>query len=579
MARLLSVLLLALVMSAWQKNNCCVAQTVEQGLGYKTEGKSQAGEEQQYASFSFFKLSSLLPGFMKGERPRPTEERDRSKNQSPLGASASTSSSENYAERKEPISAAFPKMPSQENSYFPETSAASTSLNQQSDYTEKMTHASSLSDPTSIGTFRHTGTELHQIPERPVSFSYGAGSTRDFDRVGGEGRDLYLSSSRQSQTSMTNMPARGRLVLSRQSASKGDQPARESGNSQVLMKIQEFAEKSYSSSSKGGVIRIGDTEIPKEKVTAVGDVDGNKVTDYIVSNVAAKNYSGTIRLYLMGEGDSFLYTRELIPGKWGFEHPELSVGDRFGSTVFRLLSTGSSSQCFVAITAPGDRSTKDENGSVYILEVSERGNVINHKKLSATEFLELMEEQQKEERTRRNASTKPLQTTRPQTSRLQHLDGISSMLFINATGRVQAVLNVKASKHKELLKQIEAHLTEENESKKTLSAEMEGSSSSVGRDDSCLFSKRECACKLEASHGSNNECFDVFQSKEKHGTVICLKRACPPAYKCSCEGKEKCRRVEEVDEIYIPDHRGERGELYCTFEKRLVPKTVPLPQT
>lgn len=133
-------------------------------------------------------------------------------------------------------------------------------------------------------------------------------------------------------------------------------------------------------------VRVGRALVPRHRVTRVCDVDSNGVADYIVANPAAANHSGSIRLYLMGNASSgsFLYTRDLIPGNWGFRAPPLAPGDRFGAVVYKLPnSTIGSVSCFVAVAAPGDgRAGADRTGALYLLKLSRRGNVLKSTKVA-----------------------------------------------------------------------------------------------------------------------------------------------------------------------------------------------------
>lgn len=91
-------------------------------------------------------------------------------------------------------------------------------------------------------------------------------------------------------------------------------------------------------------VRIGRSMFKPDRITPVGDIDDNGIVDYVVSNPTANDYHGSIRLYLMDKGDRFLYTRELVPGEWGFDSSPLDPCARYGFVVKSLPITPNSGQ-------------------------------------------------------------------------------------------------------------------------------------------------------------------------------------------------------------------------------------------
>lgn len=302
-----------------------------------------------------------------------------------------------------------------------------------------------------------------------------------------------------------------------------------------------------------GFVRIANSTIPRNKVTHVGDIDGNGIADYVVSNVAARTRRGTIRLYLMAPEGSFYYTRELVPGQWGFDSLPLQPGDRFGTVVTALpVSPHGAEYSLIAVGAPGEkgRNTPGQSGTkrghVYIIKVSRKGNVLNNVKLPWAAFQNLVREyEHAAEEVRHLGNGSKEDEFDDQSAFMDAVEGVRTVVFHGKDGAIRAALRVDDTHGRKLLWIMDRFVKETPVNRlhratfwhPTLRIAM---LKPVTRP-TCFFTSTECSCKLGSSA---SQCFQAAGPADKDGNIPCTPRNCEASYTCACDGSKVCKRVQ-----------------------------------
>lgn len=187
-------------------------------------------------------------------------------------------------------------------------------------------------------------------------------------------------------------------------------------------------------------VTIGNASIPKTEVTAVGDIDSNGYTDYIVAKPHLQNRAGSIRPYFMSENNTFLYSREIVPGMWGFKATLLRSGDMFGSAVLRLPHGNKELSCQIAVGAPGDAGGR---GAIFLLKLSARGSVSGSEKISAdTDYTLAKQHGENEGFGSEIKAIADLNGDEGMELAVKSLSGSTTLVFMNSAGDVQLGLKM-----------------------------------------------------------------------------------------------------------------------------------------
>lgn len=336
---------------------------------------------------------------------------------------------------------------------------------------------------------------------------------------------------------------------------------------------KEIIEDSGLNTTQEGV-NIGEAWVPWERVTKVGDIDNNGQTDYVVTNPSADNNAGSIRLYLMGEGNKFLYTRDLVPGMWGFHGAPLKPGDKYGSGVYHLSKDDIRAHTVIAVNAPGDRSMSKGKGAFYILKLSDKGNVLQTKKISANDFSALIVEQEKNNVAVGNSGKAHEELKKI----LVSLEEVTTMLLLNDDGGIKAALRVTNDDKETLIQDVQAHVSEQAKRKSIWNLGLTSLRPAVPNDH-CYFSETHCACTMRTPAVGSMSCLEPVGSEPETGKPLCTRRDCKSSYACSCDGTDFCERVTRSQTIYeaggaVP---GGGGNEYCTSELGTIVINVLLP--
>ncbi|CAN8073678.1 unnamed protein product [Agarophyton chilense] len=345
------------------------------------------------------------------------------------------------------------------------------------------------------------------------------------------------------------------------------------GNSSIARVLREMIKAVGEASQKRSAqsfIRIGKAEIPREKVTAVGDVDDNGFEDYVVSNPASMNDTGTIRLYLMTNDNKFLYTRDLVPGKYGFTGSPLTPGDRFGDNVEKIASDMPNFS-FVTVTAPGDRSVAGDKGAFYILQLSDKGNVINSAKLSA-KTVETVVTNPASKNSIQN--TNELNRSILSKKIVEILSNKTSMLLVRKEGEIKGAYVITSPEDHKMLRQIEGKMTPR---KRLASLRLDSPLVRAEISSSCFFNETHCACASKAPAEGSAQCTRVVGTEESSGRTLCLTRDCMASHSCMCEGTELCVRTERTLTSYVTDGAAPGGNMYCNPVQKTITENVLIP--
>lgn len=311
------------------------------------------------------------------------------------------------------------------------------------------------------------------------------------------------------------------------------------------------------------MVTIGRSTFPKKLVTAVGDIDNNGFTDYIVADPNYKKDTGSIRLYLMNEKGQFLFSRELVPGNWGFEGASLQTGDMFGSAVFKLPSTATASSCVVAVGAPGDNANGRKTGAIYILKISGNGSVSMSRKVSAETDASLSRQHEEKEGFGTNIrAIGDINGDGDFELAVKSLLGSTTMLFLNSKHEVKTSLKVYNSDIRGLMDITEKY--EPTARGKLDSTQLDSISIRATAPGQCFFNETSCACGMKPPEKASASCLDVVGTDPGSGRTLCKARDCEASYACSCDGTELCNRVETTAEVYSPEESAGGNEVFCS---------------
>lgn len=327
-------------------------------------------------------------------------------------------------------------------------------------------------------------------------------------------------------------------------------------------------------------VAIGKAKIRKAEVTKIGDLDSNGYEDYIVASPKTNNRAGSIRLYLMAEKDQFLYSRELVPGHWGFSGPPLESGDAFGSAILKLPNSGKGSPCVLAIGAPGDTSSTPRHGKVYIIKISDRGNVLSAKAITAISEPALSKQHESDEGF--GSEIKAIGDLNGDGQfelSVKSLSGSTTMLFLDDKAELKTALKIH---------DIEKGSTDGKANSKNWiqlpSSGLDLGSLRIraGISNQCFFNETNCACSLKPVQEYSALCLDVIGSEKTTGKTLCKPRDCQTSYSCSCDGTKMCERVKIKKNSYTRDAPAADGNVYCSkesieVEKNIVLDGAPLP--
>ncbi|KAI0563822.1 Integrin alpha [Gracilaria domingensis] len=351
-----------------------------------------------------------------------------------------------------------------------------------------------------------------------------------------------------------------------ENAKGGDNPSLARVLKEMIKSVTDASQKRLSQSS----IRIGHSDIPREKVTIVGDVDGNGFEDYIVANPASMNDTGTIRLYLMSGDNKFLYTRDLVPGKYGFVSSPLAEGDRFGDSVEKIASD-TPNFSFVTVTAPGDRTVAGGKGAFYILQISDKGNVINSAKLSA-----------------KTIETVVAQSANGGDAKYSHdlsrsilskkivdiLSNKTSMLLVRKGGEIKGAYVISSAEDQKMLHNIEKKMTPR---KKLASLRLDTPLVRADISSSCFFNDTHCACASNPPPVGSMQCTQVTGTEASTGKTLCETRDCKASFSCMCDGAELCMRTERTLTSYVVEGPAPGGGMYCNGVQKTITENVVIP--
>lgn len=323
---------------------------------------------------------------------------------------------------------------------------------------------------------------------------------------------------------------------------------------------------------KGGpkMVTIGNNEFYKKHVFSVGDIDSNGFKDFIVTQPKAKNNSGSIRLYLMKENEQFLFSRELVPGKYGFEGRELQAGDMFGSSVFKLPSTSPES-CVVAVGAPGDNAQGMKKGAIYILKIAQTGRVSSSSKVSADTDSSLA--RQHEENEGFGTHIKAIEDLNGDGDfelSVKSLLGSTTMLFLNAHHSVKTSLRVQNEGSAEMMSVIEKY--KPVSSGRLDSTRLDSVSIRATAPKPCFFNETHCACGMKSAEKGSESCLSVVGTDPSTRRTLCRSRDCEPSSTCTCDGSKLCRRTEATTEAFTSEEPAGDGKVFCS--KSLVKRSV-----
>lgn len=305
-------------------------------------------------------------------------------------------------------------------------------------------------------------------------------------------------------------------------------------------------------------VTIGNAKIPKNEVTDVGDIDNNGYSDYIVAKPLAQNKAGSIRLHLMNENNTFLYSREIIPGNWGFKSPALMPGDLFGSAVLKLPHGNKELPCQIAVGAPGDAGGR---GAVYLLKLSDRGGIIGSQKTSADTDQSLAK--QHDEKEGFGSEIKAIADLNGDEGlelAVKSLSGSTTLLFMKSTGEVQVGLKMHGEDNIQLMKLTDGPVIA---TERTL-LDVSVLADRAGFAAQCFFNETSCGCGLKDAEKGSASCMDVIGTESGTGKTLCKLRDCEASYQCSCDGNEFCNRVEIMSTAFVSDGPARDGNVYCS---------------
>lgn len=309
-------------------------------------------------------------------------------------------------------------------------------------------------------------------------------------------------------------------------------------------------------------VHIGKNKVSKERIVPIGDIDGNGFMDYVVATPCANNNKGSIRLYLMKEKNGFLFSRELVPGKWGFGGPPLKEGDEFGSKILRLPTESGRRTCALVVGAPGDNATGKRKGAVYILELSKYGSVAKSVKVSADTDKSLALQLDDNEGFGTDLEvTGDLQGDGRIELAVGSALGSTTILFMDSAYNVKTGLKMQKSENGAIAGAI----------RKTVRAlsnklDVTGMYSSIIRPSvpsKCVFNETYCACGLKTLDKKSDSCLDVVDTSPVTGKSRCAPSDCKLSYVCTCDGAHLCKRVDTVEQVWVPAEDAGNGLVFC----------------
>lgn len=533
-----------------------------------------------------------IPSFarLSAAQPVPVRAQQEAEQQLETSRTEVSSQSQGYEESTAPAQQAYSGMPRE--------AIAPSSI--KDDYHQKTgaSQPSAEDPPASNPNSSETTAASTESPPSDTQVRTARDESRDADNsvtTGPSKSNDVLSAPTMAPTDPSSIPASTPAVdpLSAPTSNNTDvvvpDTVRDSGksagnSSEHEMRITErlSQEMPISDSSSKYHITIGTSQVSRSRVTPVGDVDKNGYEDYIVSNPAANNHAGTIRLYLMTANNKFLYTRDLVPGKWGFNVAPLHPGDRFGAMVFKLPSRENVTSSFIAISAPGDYVFKQENGAVYVLQLSNRGNITNHAKISAKHFKEIVSEEVQSTPSGAPVSGHETNLSGAKSFSLEknknaiYLAGVASLLFLDREGNVKGSLEIDSEEDKNIIQEIDRHIGSKVARHSGFKLGPMGMKVGLAQSK-CVFNETHCACAQKKKELGFGECLDTNGKDERTGKTICLKRACKQSRMCVCDGDELCERVGEQREILVSHGTSANGEIFCQKEMREVIENVLVP--
>lgn len=408
---------------------------------------------------------------------------------------------------------------------------------------------------------------------------------------------------------MTNDSFKNTSFINETHSDAGENEAGKSGMEHVsttigiLRKIIEHMRTqpaTYPSSTKAGLeefVQIGHTRVASGRVTAVGDVDQNGIVDYVVSSPGKNRKRGSARLYLMGKNNSFFYSRDLVPGQWGFDAPPLHPGDLFGSVVHSLpVVNPVGKYSLIAIGAPGDlqREKKHEGeylnkrAHVYVLKVSRKGNVLNNVQLPLEAFEKLTGKYVQAIRRlggqisgdfSREHKHEYENEFEEESRFLDAVEGVRTVTFRTAKGDVRATIRVDDERGQKLLLKIDEFLAKApvNRLGKTYLSDSvtHFSRSNNTGSNGCIYSDNECACEFTALSQNGDKCYNIIGERGKDGGGVCNTKPCKPGHRCTCEGNQLCRREKRNVTLLEKVGTNAGGQALC--KARQVQRTVITP--
>lgn len=328
-------------------------------------------------------------------------------------------------------------------------------------------------------------------------------------------------------------------------------------------------------------IVVGKNKFRKEQITFIGDIDGNGYTDLVVSSPTARKREGSIRLYLMTKSDQFLYSRELVPGQWGFSGSPLKPGDQFGTAVHKLPTVDTHAPCVIAVGAPGDGANERKRGAVYILQITDKGEISKSTKVSADTDKTLARQHVDNEGFGSSITTVgDLNGDGDYELAVKSLMGSTTMLFLTAHHEVKTSVKMHNSDNTGLYGLVKPYAPKA--SMKLEATELKSVSVRPGVPDYCFFNETNCACGLKSSEAGSATCLDVVGSDPDTGRTLCQARDCEASFVCSCDGTDLCARSETTRQVYTPESLAGNGQVYCfqtsmTTTINTVLEGVPIP--